>query len=246
MGTLSLAKDIYLFSGRLFKSEITQELLCHLRTISFPDEARRQFAEGFKMISTYLSKGTLDPVTELATDYAGLFLGSEGPVTQSGTQPYESVHTSSNGLIMQKARDQVAAIYRANDLDLVNNLNIPEDHIGLELDFMAFLCRQVRDAQARNQSDILASLYRKREFLQNHILNWIPDFCRNVEKNANTTFYKGLARLTRIFIRIDSDSTNKLITELDSNRIDTGQRAENSTTTPLPKSTRTTSIYPAQ
>jgi anaerobic sulfite reductase subunit A len=47
---------------------------------------------------------------------------------------------------MQEARDQVVALYRAKGLDKVAELELPEDHIALEFEFMAHLCQEMQSA----------------------------------------------------------------------------------------------------
>lgn len=76
---------------------------------------------------------------ELAADHASALLGmSADPVS-----PYESVHTSDKHLMMQEARDQVVAAYRAQGFAVSGEQRTPEDHISLELSFMAELCEQL-------------------------------------------------------------------------------------------------------
>ena len=81
---------------------------------------------------------------ELAADHASALLGmSVDPVS-----PYESVHTSEKHLMMQEARDAVVAAYREQGFAASKDLRTPEDHISLELDFMAALCERLADAFA--------------------------------------------------------------------------------------------------
>jgi TorA maturation chaperone TorD len=63
----------------------------------------------------------------------------------------------------------------------------PDDHIALELEFMAWLC---------NQSETAA----QQQFLNNHILKWVPLFCSDVAKGADTSFYRIVAELTGAWV----------------------------------------------
>lgn len=87
---------------------------------------------------------------ELAADHASALLGmSADPVS-----PYESVHTSDTHLMMQEARDEVVAAYRAQGFAASDALRTPEDHISLELSFMAALCEQLADALASSETPV--------------------------------------------------------------------------------------------
>jgi TorA maturation chaperone TorD len=64
-----------------------------------------------------------------------------------------------------------------------------DDHVGLELLFMALMDERAADG------DQVAETARQR-FLQEHLQQWIPSFCRDVETAAVTDFWRGVARLT--------------------------------------------------
>ncbi len=42
-----------------------------------------------------------------------------------------------------------------------------------------------------------AYLERQIRFLRAHLLNWVPTFCADIERLADSDFYRGLAVLTR-------------------------------------------------
>jgi len=75
---------------------------------------------------------------DLAVEYAGLFLN----MRLVSVAPFESVYTSPEHLLMQEARDEVLSEYRREGLDKVKDFKEPEDHIALELGFMAYLCQR--------------------------------------------------------------------------------------------------------
>ena len=126
---------------------------------------------------------------DLAADYNQLFLGmSAHPVA-----PYESVYTSEEGLLMQKARDEALRVYESFDL--------PEDHIALELELMACLADRTR-AAAEAGEDPTGLIAAQRAFLSEH-LGWAAALCDDVEKRARTAFYYGIAGLTREHLAAD-------------------------------------------
>jgi len=207
--------DLYRFLARLYKVEADQALLDHMKGMCFPGECgEAELDEGYRMLENYLRRHELDPLTDLAVDYAKVFLGA-GIAEGNVAYPYESVYTSAERMIMQEARDQVVAVYLAKGMDMATALDFPEDHIALELEFMAHLCGETQNAvAAQDWPAVAASLREQKEFLERHLLNWVPAFCTDVQKCAETNFYKAVAKVTNGYLLMEQDIIENLITEL--------------------------------
>jgi len=199
---ISNRETLYRFLARLYRIEVDAPLLNDLSEMGFPTECDApELAEGYRMLTAWLRDPGSDPLTDLAVDYARVFLGAgvfEGVVAS----PYESVYTSKERLIMQEARDQVLAVYNAGGLCLDESAEIPEDHIALELEFLAHLCRETLNV-GDNRARVSALLREQKEFIERHILNWIPAFCADIEKCASTDFYRALGKITRGFMNME-------------------------------------------
>lgn len=152
---------------------------------------------------------------DLAADYNQLFLGmSAHPVA-----PYESVYTSEEGLMMQDARDEVLRAYRQWGLRVPDDFDLPEDHIALELEFMACLADRTREAleagkdaegdSGESTSSVRELISAQRAFLNTH-LSWALSFCDDIEAHARTAFYYGIAGLTRQQLKADEDILKRL------------------------------------
>jgi len=204
LALISNRENLYQFLGRFYKVEIDQTLLDHMEGMCFPTECGDdELAEGYRMLEEYLRNLGSDPLTDLAVDYARVFLGA-GIVGDDAAYPYESVYTSSKRLIMQDARDQVVAAYRAKGLNKAETLELPEDHIALELEFMAHLCHETQQAfVTQDWPAVSVCLKEQMEFLEQHLLNWVPAFCADIEKFAGTEFYKAVAKVTNGYLRLE-------------------------------------------
>ena len=111
--------------------------------------------------------------------------------------PYASVYLSEDQLLFGQMTLDVRERYEKFGLAVCSKVREPDDHIGNELAFLAFLCRKAaRFLKDPEQNE--AKIYRNtaQEFLSDHLLLWIPPFCSRVQTNAETTFYKGIASLT--------------------------------------------------
>ena len=144
----------------------------------------RELKEAVREINT-TSK---DELEELLWEYTRLFIGPY----KLPCPPWESVYTSPKRLMMQDAADQVLKHYLEAGL-ILETRGVMPDHIGAELNFLALLLQK-----SHSEADGKEQLLRITDnFLNDHILKWIPDFIRDMENAAETRFYKALAGVTR-------------------------------------------------
>ena len=204
-------ESMYRFLGRLYFVEVDENLFDQLKKMIFPSETGvDEMDEGYRLLKNYMNNAGLDPITDLAVDYARVFLGA-GVYEGTVANPYESVYTSPERLIMQDARDEVLAAYLSKGLAVETDYNIPEDHISLEFEFMAHMCAEAKGAlEDKNWAGFGESL----AFLHNHLLNWVPDFCKDIETCSSTDFYQGLAKLTMGYLQIEKELLDELHEEI--------------------------------
>ncbi len=199
-------ENLYRFLVRLYKIEIDEPLLTQMKAMSFPVECcQTKLSEGYRILREYLDNCSSDPITDLASDYAKIFLAA-GIADGSAAFPYESVYTSRKKIIMQDAYDQVKAIYAAKGLkkNYDEGSEFYEDHISLELEFMAFLCHETQYILGtQDESKFLSCVKEQMDFLSKHLLNWVPRFCSDIEKYADTKFYKGIGKITDSYLDLD-------------------------------------------
>ena len=125
-----------------------------------------------------------------AVDFSSLFLGPFKLLAP----PYGSVYLE-DGKFMGNSTLEVRELYRQEGLDIA--LKDAPDHISAELEFIYFLA--LKEAEARENSDLKqAECLRSKQasFLQTHLGQWIEAFTQNIEKNAQTNFYKIVAYAT--------------------------------------------------
>lgn len=133
-------------------------------------------------------------VDELRADYTRLFLGP-GKVL---TPPWESVQFTDERLVFQERTLQVRRWYQRYGLEVEKLHHEPDDHVGLELAFLAHLARQGLAALAQHHPAQLAETWEaQRQFLRAHPSRWVPDWCQQVASQARTDFYRGAALLVR-------------------------------------------------
>ncbi len=195
--------QMYAFLARLYRVEIDEPLLNELIKTDYAAIADvPEVSTGYQRIDAYLKNLGEDPINDLAVDYARTFLGY-GATAGKGAFPYESVYTSREGLIMQEARDEVVALYSSENMIRDESFNEPEDHIAFTLAYLEHLSyKLVESLQIEDEVMFEQYLSKKLHFLQDHMLNWVPRFCIDVEKISDTDFYKGLAQITEGYLKM--------------------------------------------
>lgn len=134
-----------------------------------------------------------DEFAELLADYTRLFIGPSKVVAP----PWESVYVSYSALTFQEETLDVRRWYARFGLQIEKLHQEPDDHIGLELEFMAHLARSAATAIAEEDPGNFNKLIlAQREFACKHLLKWGQVFCRKVETEARTNFYRGIAVTT--------------------------------------------------
>jgi TorA maturation chaperone TorD len=136
----------------------------------------------------------------LKIDYTRLFIGPFKLLAP----PYGSVYLEENRIMGDSTID-IGKWYEKEDLNVL--INGPPDHIAMELEFMYYLVfRQIQATKEGNSQDIHLYQNKQKVFLCSHLARWLPEFTENVQKHAQTEFYRKLAGLTDIFLLKDLDA----------------------------------------
>ncbi len=148
---------------------------------------------------------------ELAAEHTRLF------VLPSGVVPHESMYLDANKRLGGRITAGVQRYYEDAGARLTKAcLELP-DHIGVELEFMSFLCDI--EAQFRKQPDVAGlqkCLRFQHDFLTEHLLRWYQPFCEKVLRDSSSRAYRALARLTIAFLEAEREWVPELIDKLDS------------------------------
>ena len=137
-------------------------------------------------------------------EYTHLFLLPEG------VHPYESVYRGRKKLLMDKPWEEVRKFYRRvgamKDKDELH----PEDHISTELGFMSFMSYLTMESLTENK-DITALVNLQVEFIEEHLLKWVPQLKDNIVENKYSDIYKPVILLVNDFINTDLTKLKELV-----------------------------------
>jgi len=171
-------------------------------------------AQAVDSVKTYLRQPGVrsqENCDRLRWDYTRLFIGP-GRVP---APPWESIYRNVEHLYYSTETLEVREAYRKYNLSHRNLGREPDDHLGLELDFLRQLCLMAEQkARATDQPGLTEILQDQSVFLSEHVLKWVPEWTRDVVSNAETEFYKGMAQLADAYVRFDRELTDKLLEAL--------------------------------
>ena len=209
---LESREKTYNFLSRLFRVEVDQDLLDNLLKMKFPAKSDNgNIDKGYKLIRKFLEKADANTLTDLAIDYVRTFIGS-GSDGFSAAYPFESVYTSPKRLMMQDSRDEVLVLYHAAGLDKQESWKEGEDHIALELEFIAILTKRAIEAYKNADDEACAYLLlQQKNFLEDHIKPWFPMMAQDMCKFSETDFYNGLSSLAQGVIEQDYEFLSEII-----------------------------------
>ncbi len=128
----------------------------------------------------------------IEADHLRLFVGLDRVLAPA----WESVYFTESHLVFQEQTLQVRAWYAQFGLQAERLNKEPDDHIGLELIFVAHLATRAMEAiEKEDGSSVNSLLQAQRDFLLAHLLRWGPAWAKLMKKHAQTDFYRGLAHL---------------------------------------------------
>lgn len=202
--------------SRLYRVEVDEAFYADLCQASFPAKTGNDLIDrGYRNIALYCAGHGKDALLDLAKDFVKVFIG-HGNNAYSAAYPFESVYTSEKRLMMQEARDELLGTYAQAGLALGADWHDPEDHVALLLEYMGIMSTRTQEALAAGKDDeALGLLADQRAFLQRHLAGWVPMLAADMERFAQTDFYRGLAQLTLGYVQEDKSFLTSVIAEED-------------------------------
>lgn len=195
----------YKLLASMYAKEPPKERIVKMLDKEFLSELSRVFDEPSSLDVLQRFAGTYvddkESYEELRSEYVRLFVvPSKGYVRPA----YESVYRE--GLLYQQSTMAVMEMYRREGLEVSEEYKELPDYIGLELGFMHLLIeRELKVWEIGSVSEALSCLNTQKDFLEQHLLKWVPDLCDEIVKNTKHEFWEGVARITKAFLVSEMD-----------------------------------------
>ncbi|MBL8565562.1 MAG: molecular chaperone TorD family protein [Hyphomicrobiaceae bacterium] len=161
---------------------IEEQLALRLRS----DEARNALSAFATMVSAIPADMDDSVMDDFAAGYADVYLRHTYRAA-----PTESVWMTEDGLERQAPMFRVRDWYRRHGLVVADTAGRPDDHIVLQLRFVAHLLRE-------KQAD--AGLGEAARFMDAHILRWSNSFAARLVHAGAPDWYAALALLTACYL----------------------------------------------
>lgn len=202
---------VYQVLSRSYRTEVdaafAQELTSQF-TFESDDAALREALDSMRCALADADEAALEL---LAVTFDRVFFGM-GPLTARHAFPYESVYTSDKGIMMQDAYVDVVRTYREQSLAKDPAFTEPEDHLAVELAFMATLaertCAFLSVETAEGDEAATMTVRQSLTFAKTHLLNWVDRFCGELalaaKPDGEDGFYVALAHFTERFVADDA------------------------------------------
>ena len=209
---------LYRLLQRIFGGEPQMEVL-KIAADSHTEEALKLllqedehlFEEAFKVleqVALALQDKPEQILDKFNSEYTYLFIGPNA----LPAPPWESVYLSKEKALFQESTLRVRQAYLKYKFLPANYPREADDHLALELDFMAHLSQIAQEhfenGQIEEMKEILAD---QKAFLNDHILLWIDDFAKDIQKSKTHYLYPAMAELTRHYLKIDAALIEELL-----------------------------------
>lgn len=174
--------NIYGLLSRVYSSEPNKDFLESIKGSRF-----------LEVLGCDFRSAPLDElVDELSVEYTRLFIGPGSHI-----YPYESAYRKDK----ESADKEVKDFIESRGLRYRADFTEDPDHISVELEFMERIVQE--EARASEKGDLKKAsdfIELGKNFLNEHLIKWVPEFSGMVIESASLSFYREMAKLTKEFI----------------------------------------------
>lgn len=199
---LTVERELYTFLSKVItagpKKEILDGFLYTFRDFAGDeDQDNDDMIEGIITIRKALGQEISEQdENAFMNEYTRLFIGpGKTPV-----YPYSSVYLNEEPKpkLMDENTIEVRKEYLESNI-VMNKLNVvPDDYLGAELEYMAFLTTKSIESIEKEEKIELGQLLEKQlNFLDNYLVTWIPKFSLDLMNSTQEGLFKGLALLLK-------------------------------------------------
>lgn len=131
---------------------------------------------------------SFDPVTEVSAEYTHLFIGPPKPAAA----PWETFYFGEGSDVgFGQPTHEMRKLLREAGLELQNENNQYEDHMGIELLYVSVLCTRLAEGNGATTSQAL------KDFLETHPLSWIDKFYAAITADTPNGYYAHLLSIAK-------------------------------------------------
>ncbi|MCL1847335.1 MAG: molecular chaperone TorD family protein [Coriobacteriia bacterium] len=171
------------------------------------ERAREQYEEAGQLARFLSVLSNLPELSELISEYTKTLIGPD----KLAAPPWESVYTSKGRALFTHNTLEVRNLYRSQGFIAAKYPHVADDHLAIELDFLAQLAERAQKELAEEGDTALrASL----GFLNNHLLEWLPLYTMKITEAAISSspgFFTATAQALLVFAQADAKVLKELV-----------------------------------
>jgi len=207
---------IYQLLGHVFGQEPSLELLKGISNdlteevleLMLDEEGLASYTALAARLRTVISSEPEQFLDTIKSEYVYLMLGPE----KLTAPPWESVYVNKAPLLFQESTLKVRQAYLEYDLLPAAYPHEADDHLAIEINFMAHLGQLSRESFEKNDIRQLQKILSdQKAFLEKHLLVWIGDFAEQIQSSKKRDFYPQMACLTRRILHADRATLDELL-----------------------------------
>ncbi|MDQ0155412.1 TorD/DmsD family molecular chaperone [Robertmurraya andreesenii] len=202
---------------RFFIEEPSQEYIKIFRLQNMAEmfpfkEDSQEIQNGINEIKEYFERFDVvhnqSHFDDLHWDYTRMMVGP----FELPAPPWESVYVQKEPILFQQCTIDVRNKYKHFGFEIAERHVEADDHIGLELDFLYHLNKLcLQSIEEGNIKEVTYLLAEQKQFMDNHLLVFVPEFSKKIIENADTQFYKGMAKVLNYYLQMDSQVLKELL-----------------------------------
>ena len=202
--------NIYGFLARVYRKELTSEMLARIKDSPFKEVLSDLEV---KLGDEFFSVPEGELIENLSVEYTRLFLGPGKHIS-----PHESVHherdDSDWGALWGASTVDVKKFIESLGLEYKETDRSIPDHISVELEMMQkVIAKEAEEWNKKGQKEAQHYVKIEKMFMEDHIMKWVPQFCDKVIAEAELSFYREMAELTKSFLALEKEEINGLLSE---------------------------------
>ncbi len=126
--------------------------------------------------------------------------------------PWECVYLTNERVLFQESTLKVREAYRSENMLPTQYPHVSDDHIAIELDFLAKLSEKTQAALSANDTAEYGRLLEsQRAFLNEHLLVWVDKYATDLSEASSDSLYARIAMLCAAFLPIDVEVIGELL-----------------------------------
>ncbi|MCH4220827.1 MAG: molecular chaperone TorD family protein [Eggerthellaceae bacterium] len=193
---------IYEFIARLLDREIDEDFMNVLSGMSMPQSSGNDKVDrGYTLIMHYLDDAPEDAIDELSADYERIFLGES---QSHAVSLFEHTYANEKHPTLAQACETMLDFYERFDFVLHDEERANADRLPIELQFIQMLAQ--RGAHAISTGDMHTAagfLAEQNTCIEDHLALWVPRVSADIEMQAETDLYKGVASLLDGYLAVE-------------------------------------------